>query len=232
MFAPLNILDGKVSLHNFTIRSSIVTEPTLSRPGRPRDPERMRRVIDAASRQFLEQGFERTSMDAVARESGVSKMTIYSYFPTKAALFEAVIGQRTDTVFDLDAGETLEPRAPAATLSVIGRRFLALMRADEVMGRHRVLFAAAGIQHEACAAFFRQGPEKLIGGVRDYLDQAVAAGALRPHDTRVAADQFLSLFLGGAHIRAMLGLGKPSPEEDAQLVQANVDLFMLAYGML
>ena len=66
-------------------------EPKTSKPGRPRDPERMRRVIEAAAQQFLEQGFERTSMEAVAKASGVSKMTIYSYFPTKSALFEAVL---------------------------------------------------------------------------------------------------------------------------------------------
>jgi TetR/AcrR family transcriptional repressor of mexJK operon len=190
----------------------------------------MRRVIEAASRQFLEHGFERTSMDAVARESGVSKMTIYAYFPTKAALFEAVIGHKTDAVFELEAGESLDPNAPAEALKLIGRPFLDLMRADEVIARHRVLFAAAGAQEEACAAFCRQGPEKLIACVREYLDQAVGVGSLRPHDTQTAADQFLSLFLGGAHIRAMLGLGKPRLDDDVRLVDANVQMFMRAYG--
>ncbi len=200
------------------------------KPGRPRDPERMRKVIEAAEQQFLEQGFERTSMEAVAKASGVSKMTIYSYFPTKRALFEAVIGQRVEAVFDLGDGETLSPTEPRRALTVIGGHFLALMRADDVIRKHRVLFAAAGDQEEACAGFFNEGPLKVIGHVREYLEAAVAAGSLVPHDTEAAADQFLALFLGGAHIKALLGLGKPAPEADRGLVERNVAMFLRAYG--
>lgn len=205
-------------------------EPKTSKPGRPRDPERMRRVIEAAAQQFLEQGFERTSMEAVAKASGVSKMTIYSYFPTKSALFEAVIGQRTDAVFEVADEEELSPADPRSALTSIGRNFLALMRADDVIGKHRVLYAAAGAQEEACRAFFKEGPMKILARVRDYLDSAIAAESLEPHDTVVSSDQFLSLFLGGAHIKAMLGLGKPTPDEDERLVAGNVAMFMKAYG--
>jgi TetR/AcrR family transcriptional repressor of mexJK operon len=206
-------------------------EQKTPKPGRPRDPERMRRVIEAAAQQFLEQGFERTSMEGVAKASGVSKMTIYSYFPTKSALFEAVIGQRTDAVFEVAGDEDLSPADPGTALTAIGRNFLALMRADDVMGKHRVLFAAAGAQEEACYAFFRQGPLKIIARVRDYLDSAIAAGSLESHDTVASSDQFLSLFLGRAHIKAMLGLGKPTLEEDERLVAGNVAMFLKTYGL-
>ena len=207
-------------------------EPKTSKPGRPRDPERMRRVIEAAAQQFLEQGFERTSMEAVAKASGVSKMTIYSYFPTKSALFEAVIGQRTDAVFEVAGDEELSPADPRTALTAIGRNFLGLMRADDVMSKQRVLYAAAGVQEDACRAFFKQGPLKTLARVRDYLDGAIAAGSLEPHDTVASSDQFLSLFLGGAHIKAMLGLGKPTPDEDERLLAGNVAMFMKAYGGL
>ncbi|MCX7099037.1 MAG: TetR/AcrR family transcriptional regulator [Methylococcales bacterium] len=204
---------------------------STNKPGRPRDPERMRKVIEAAAQQFLEQGFERTSMESVARSSGVSKMTIYSYFPTKSALFEAVIGQRTDRVFDLDGNEAVNPKLPKETLTIIGRRFLALMRDEEVIARHRIMFASAGVHEEACVAFLRQGPQKLIAQVKDYLDSAIGAGTLAPHDTEVAANQFLSLFLGEGHIKAMLGLGKPTHDEDQRLIDLNVGMFLRAYGM-
>lgn len=205
-------------------------EAKTSKPGRPRDPERMRRVIEAAAEQFLEQGFDRTSMDAVAKASGVSKMTIYTYFPTKSALFEAVIGHRTDAVFDLKEDQVLSPDDPRTALTAIGRNFLALMRADDVIGKHRVLFAAAGVQEEACCAFFKQGPAKILARVKDYLDDAIIAGSLEHHDTVASSDQFLSLFLGSSHIKAMLGLGKPTSGEDAMLVSRNVEMFLKAYS--
>ncbi len=52
---------------------------------------KMAQVNEAAHRLFLEHGFAATSMDAVAREAGVSKATLYSYFPSKEALFAHLI---------------------------------------------------------------------------------------------------------------------------------------------
>ncbi|NJD05242.1 MAG: TetR/AcrR family transcriptional regulator [Methylococcaceae bacterium] len=207
-----------------------MSDQPKSKLGRPRDPERMRRVLEAAEQQFLEQGFERTSVEAVAKASGVSKMTIYSYFPTKKALFEAVIDKRVDAAFDFENAANLTPADPRAALTVIGRHFLGLIRADDVICKQRVLYAEAGVQQDACSAFFQQGPLNIVARVRAYLDGAVAAGSLELHDAEAGADQFLSLFLGTADIKAMLGLGKPTAEEDERLLERNVEMFMRAYG--
>lgn len=198
--------------------------------GRPRDPERMRRVIEVAEQLFLEQGFERTSVEAVAKASGVSKVTIYAYFPTKKALFEATIGKRIDAAFDFGSDVSLPYGEPRLALTLIGHHFLRLIRGDDVIRKQRVLFAEADVHRDACGCFFQQGPLGIVARVRDFLDNAVAAGSLIPHDTGAGADQFLSLFLGSAHIKAMLGLGKPTPEEDERLLARNVEMFMKAYG--
>ena len=69
-----------------------------ARRGRPRDPERSRRIMEAARNHFYAHGLERASVDAIAAEAGVSKMTIYSNFGSKEGLFEAVVQDRTDRV--------------------------------------------------------------------------------------------------------------------------------------
>lgn len=201
----------------------------ISRRGRPRDPERMKRVLDAAAAQFIEHGFVRTSVDAIAKLSGVSKVTIYSYFPTKEALFEAAVGSCTNEVFASLPPGALDSGNPEAALASIGEGFLKLNRSDDVVGSLRLMFAAAGEHADASAAFYRQGPEKLCRQVAEYLRSANAVGSLTITSPEEAADQFLSLFLGGAHIRVMLGLGKPSAEEDLRLVNASVALFIRAY---
>lgn len=201
-----------------------------ARRGRPRDPKRLDKVMQAAADQFLGQGFERTSMDAIAQASGVSKVTIYRYFPTKEALFEAVIGQRTDEVFGGLSATDLDPRDPTAALSLIGKRFLHMKRSDTVIGTFRAMYAAAGQQNAACRVFFRQGPDKLVRQVAAYLEAADAAGTLSVPNSKAAADQFLSLFLGMDHIKVLLGLGKPSKKHDQQLVTDSVRLFLKAYS--
>src|ERR1044072_4542347 len=66
--------------------------------GRPRDPERVRRILEAAQRHFSEHGLERASVDAIAASAGVSKMTVYSNFGSKEGLFQAVVRDRSATV--------------------------------------------------------------------------------------------------------------------------------------
>ena len=57
----------------------------------PRARAKRDQILGAARRLFLERGFERTSMEAIRAEAGVSKPTLYSYYPGKEALFDAVL---------------------------------------------------------------------------------------------------------------------------------------------
>jgi TetR/AcrR family transcriptional repressor of mexJK operon len=53
-------------------------------------------ILAAAKRMFLEGGFGAVSMDAIAREAGVSKATVYAHFAGKEELFGAVIGRECE----------------------------------------------------------------------------------------------------------------------------------------
>src|ERR1041384_7684946 len=77
--------------------------------GRPRDPERCRRILEAANAHFNEHGLERASVDAIAAEAGVSKTTVYSNFGSKEGLFQAVVRDRTTAVVEeTPGGEALD----------------------------------------------------------------------------------------------------------------------------
>ncbi|MDI1260217.1 TetR/AcrR family transcriptional regulator [Aquabacterium sp.] len=211
-----------------------MTDHTLSpvKRGRPRDPERMRRVLHAATRQFLDRGLERTSMESVARDAGVSKMTIYSYFPSKEALFEAAVSQHTDQVIGFIGVADMDPHCPAAVLTALGRRFLEFMGDPNVIDVQRILFSQGGQHQEIREAFFRQGPDRLARELTQYLHSASRVGSLQVGQPKAAADQFLSLFLGRRHYCAMLGLPLPSDQDDTVLLEANVTLFMRGYAAM
>ncbi|HUL68018.1 MAG TPA: TetR/AcrR family transcriptional regulator [Burkholderiaceae bacterium] len=199
--------------------------------GRPRDPERCRRILEAARSHFYAHGLERASVDAIAADAGVSKMTIYSRFGSKEGLFEAVVRDRTERVVGGLAGaEALDPKQPIKALRAIGEQFLTLAREEEALGQFRALYGAAGAQPEACRAFYRQGADRLIGDLATYLRRADAAGALSVRHPRQAADLFLSMFLGEGHIRGLLLLNMPSAEENKALLREAVRVFMAAYA--
>ncbi len=201
------------------------------RRGRPRDPERLRRIVEAAHSHFNAHGLERASVDAIAADAGVSKMTIYSHFASKEGLFEAVIRDRTDRVMGGLAGvEALDPSQPQKALLAVGEQFLTLAREEEALGQFRSLYGAAGSQPEACQAFYRQGADRLIGDLATYLRRAGAQGTLNIRHPRRAADLFLSMFLGDGHIRGLLILDMPDARENRALLREAVRVFMAAYA--
>lgn len=206
-------------------------EPTKPPRGRPRDPERYRRILDAARQHFDAHGLVRASMDAIAADAGVSKMTIYSHFKSKEGLFEAAIRERTDRVVGGLAGaESLDPLQPRQALMAIGEQFLTLTREEQALGQFRSMYGAAGAQTEACSAFYRQGAQRLIAEVAAYLQRADAAGALAVKHPRQAADLFLSMFLGDGHIRGLLMLEMPSEKENSEQLRECVRVFLAAYA--
>lgn len=198
--------------------------------GRPRDPERVRRILEAAQRHFNEHGLERASVDAIAADAGVSKMTVYSNFGSKDGLFQAVVRDRTAAVVaEAPGAEALNPDQPEKTLLAIGTRFLALARGD-ALGALRAVYGVAGAQPEACRAFYKEGPERANGELAAYLRRAHSAGTLKVRNPLQAADLFLSMFLGSGHIRGMLKLEMPDSRENKALLREAVRVFLAAYG--
>jgi TetR/AcrR family transcriptional repressor of mexJK operon len=205
--------------------------PPTPRRGRPRDPERFRRILDAARSHFHAHGPERASVDAIAADAGVSKMTIYSHFASKEGLFEAVVRDRTERVVGGLAGaERLDPKQPRKALLAVGEQFLALAREEESLGQFRSVYGAAGARPEVCRAFYRQGADRLIGDLAAYLRRADAAGTLNVRHPRQAADLFLAMFLGDGHIRGLLMLDMPDARENNALLREAVRVFMAAYA--
>ena len=199
--------------------------------GRPRDPERVRRILDAAQRHFNEYGLERASVDAIAADAGVSKMTVYSNFRSKEELFQAVVRDRTAAVVaGFPGAETLDPSQPEKVLLAIGARFLALARGD-ALGALRAVYGVAGAQPEVCRALYKEGPERVTDELAAYLRLANSAGTLKVLNPLQASDLFLSMFLGSGHIRGMLKLEMPDAQENNALLREAVRVFMAAYGV-
>lgn len=63
------------------------------------------RVLDAAVQVFLANGFDQTSMDAIAARAGVSKTTVYAHYADKLALFRAVV-ERSGRLLAVQLDET------------------------------------------------------------------------------------------------------------------------------
>src|SRR5215469_4754060 len=70
-------------------------DPTAATPQRLTDRKRAA-IVAAAIDEFLAAGFDATSMDRIAASASVSKRTVYNHFPSKEALFAAILRQLWD----------------------------------------------------------------------------------------------------------------------------------------
>ncbi len=197
--------------------------------GRPRDPERLERVLAAAGAMFQTQGFEKTSMEQVAKVANVSKMTVYSYFPSKEALFEAAVARGTQNALRAEL-PVMDPARPRDVLTAYGRSLIELTRHPQVARLMTMLFNLGDDHPQAREGFYQQGPELMNQTLAGYLRLATRMGTLKVEHPELAADQFASMFCSLGQLRIWLNLQRPTAEDDARLLQANVDVFMKAYA--
>jgi AcrR family transcriptional regulator len=188
-------------------------------------------ILAAAKRTFLESGFGAVTMDTIAREAGVSKATVYAHFAGKEELFGAVIGSECERYLaDFSAAE-LDPCDVRASLTVLGRRFLELVLSPEGIALHRIILGEVTRFPLLGEVFWRAGPERQRVQIEAFLRSAAASGTLSFRDTRLAAEQFLSLVRGEIQLRQLLRLEADADEPSIRdVVVGAVDTFMRAFG--
>lgn len=69
-----------------------------SKPRSRKHDVNRQRIVDAARRHFFSHGFRSVTMDDLAEELGISKKTLYAYFPGKFDLLEAVLADKLRSV--------------------------------------------------------------------------------------------------------------------------------------
>ena len=172
--------------------------------GRPRDPARLDRILVAGREHFADGGFEKASMEGIAASAGVSKVTVYSYFPSKEALFNAIVNRPIQRAFEFDV-EELDACNPSGSLLRIAETYLELITSPEVIEHLRLLHGSAVSNPSLGESFLDTGPEAIIGGLVKYLRAACACGSLAIPDVPRAAEQFVAMVRGNEQIRLLLG---------------------------
>jgi AcrR family transcriptional regulator len=187
-------------------------------------------ILAAAKRTFLASGFGTVSMDTIAREAGVSKATVYAHFAGKEELFGAVIGRECGLYFARFSAGELDPANLRASLVVLGRRYLELVLSPDAIALHRIILGEVTRFPGLGEVFWRAGPERQRLQIEAFLKSAVASGTLTVPDTRLAAEQFVSLVRGEIQLRQLLLLeAKAGEAEIDAVVEGAVDTFIRAF---
>lgn len=202
-----------------------------ARRGRPKDPGKRTAILEAAKHLFARDGLAETSMEAIAAEAGVSKLTLYSHFSRKEDLFQQAVMAKCEEHAP-PASFTFKPGEPLrARLLAIAEGFLGLVMSDDAMNLYRMMAAEARSHSRLGKLFYDAGPRRTLDQFAQLLVVAHKAGEIVVDDPQRAAERFFCLLKGTDHLRVMMGeRARPTPREQRAHIRDTVDFFLRAYA--
>jgi TetR/AcrR family transcriptional repressor of mexJK operon len=199
--------------------------------GRPKDESKRADVLEAAGKCFLRHGFARTTMDQIARDADVSKLTLYSHFENKETLFKAMIEAKCREYVPTRSMVALADHDPRAALTEIGTGFVSLMTSPQVLGLFRVVPTESVKNPRIAELLYAAGPGPTLSQFTELLKIWIAQGRMEIREPERAADHWFSMLRGMVQFRMIMNLQKaPSADELRRHVEDCVEMFLRAYA--
>jgi TetR/AcrR family transcriptional regulator, mexJK operon transcriptional repressor len=204
--------------------------PTAS-PLTPRARAKRDQIRTHAQRLFLARGFAGTSTDAIAAAAGVSKQTLYVYYPSKEELLADVLRH---LIHEDPRHRLLAPdRARGATadevrqaLAILARNLIDSLMQPDYLALMRVVIAETPRLPHLGSLFRTTVPEGVLGQIRAILEEGQAHGVIAPIDADAASRMLAGALLTYAILDGLLVGDGPPRVPPPERVEAVVDLFM------
>ncbi|MCJ8052894.1 TetR/AcrR family transcriptional regulator [Shinella curvata] len=162
---------------------------------------RERRILDAALVVFSQKGFVSASMDDIAAEAGLTKPTLYQYFPSKDELFTAMMTEERDHM--LESFEYPSASGMVAELYAFSWHYADVVLRPDMLNLARLIIGEAQRLPDVGRAYQASGPDRVLAGMIAYLERQRAAGRLVFDDAELAAEDLWGLILSAPRNRAL-----------------------------
>lgn len=194
------------------------------RLGRPPDPAKVEAILDTGWAMLLARGFEATSIEAVAAEAGVSRVTVYKHFADKGALFREAVLRATRRI---EAEQSLQDQdAPsgtplAARLELFGVALMTFLVSPTAVAFYGVLSGELRRHPDIAQAFYDLGPARTLRNLAAILAEAAERDevVLCVSPDR-AAEMLVGIWQGYSNYRLALDIN--GAERDPFLLEAQV----------
>lgn len=189
-------------------------------------------VLNGACDVFMKDGFEGASVDEIARTAGVSKATLYSYFPDKRLLFIEVIRLACSRQAD-EILEQIDTSRPARDVLKQAVHYLAqTIVSDLNIQLFRITVAEAQRFPDLAKEFYDSGPARGVAEIAAFLKTAVERREMNIDDVELAADQLVELCKSDIFARRVFGVCDHITEEEIMRVaDGALETFWHRYGV-
>lgn len=198
--------------------------------GRPKDLEKRQQILTAAKKLFLKCGYHGSSMNQIAQEAGVTKLTVYNHFQDKANLFVCAIAA---TCEELISARPLNLQAD----SDFNKEFihacdlaLNIINLPEAIKLELLLLELAAEQNPLAQKFYNASHLRMNAVWENFFQQAIDLGFIQAEELKTLTWLIVSLLLGVRHHEVLLGIRViPTAAEKQQIILSSIELFMLKY---
>ena len=191
--------------------------------------DREKRILDAALKIFSEMGYSGTTMDAVAAEAGLTKPTLYSYFPSKESLFQAMMLGKRDRM--LDVFEHPSPEGMVQDLHTFAWDYADTVMRPDMLSLARLIIGEVQRFPEIGRAYQASGPDHLLRGIMRYLTARRDEGRLEFEDAELAAQDLWGLILSAPRTQALYMPDSPPDRATlARYIDNGLRVFLRAYS--
>jgi len=199
-----------------------------SEPGarhRPRAEERRDQILREAALCFGTSGFRGTTTRDIAGRVGITEAALYRYFPSKEAIYAAILDKR------LAAPDPIEPLEPFARAGrdreVLTRLALALFRSvsDDPSTLRLILYSALE-GHEMARPFQEKRIRRLRDFLSQYIERRAREGAFRGVDPVLGARAFIGMVVDYLIVREIFGQRDQYPQPPEEVAATFVSIFL------
>ena len=198
--------------------------------GRPKDLEKRAKILQAAKSIFLKMGYHATNMNQIAKEAGVTKLTVYNHFQDKGNLFICAIEESCEESMRTKQFELTADSDFKQALQLMCQRALSIIYLPEALKLDCLLFELAAEQSPLTQQFFDASHTRMCHVWCDFFEQAIAFKFIQADAPLKQTELIISLMLGIRHQQVLLGLAPvPTANEIDQIIQHAIEIFLLKY---
>jgi AcrR family transcriptional regulator len=221
---PSRIRHASLLVSNHLLTMSRVKESSQKYHQLPRTSahERQASLINAAASLFSANGFTGTTTKQIAKAAGVSEALLFKHFPTKHALYTAILSEKAQYSGLREAIEEAATKRDDNQLFTLLASFRIRPGADPTLLRLLLFSALEG--HEMSDLFFQQQYRVFHDLLASYIRRRIDDGAFRPVDPLLAARAFFGVIVHHRLLLDLFGLPMHMPYEDT--VAEYVSLFL------
>jgi TetR/AcrR family transcriptional regulator of autoinduction and epiphytic fitness len=186
-------------------------------------------IIKAAIKEFDTHGFQKTSMDQIAKTANVSKRTVYNHFPSKDTLFTEITAMMWQQCLAATDYTYRKDKPLSEQLTTIAVQQMALLKSQNFISVSRLIFSECFHSQDAIDQIMAQVDESENSLIL-WLKDAIEDKKLAINDIEVASSQFYGMLKSLAFWPQVIGFGLyPQEDQVQEIIQSSVAMFLKYY---